>query len=288
MIPAWILDIFAAVMLAVAAVSAARLVMARPWRPGGQAMALADIDVAHLLMAIAMAGMLAASLRTLPNGAWAAIFAVMTAWFGYRVVRDAQVSGARALAGGHCAPHLTHAGAMVYMFAAFAAPAAHRSGGMAGGMSGMGTLRLPFLAFIFALVLIGYGIWDLDQLSGPGASGHYSLAMTRVPPSGTVPVGVAAPGGAGPGVPAISALAGVAAPGRAGPGVPVISALAGDQGGSAVATEPAVTGQARLAGAAIASGPAGTAGRGVLAPWVATGCRIAMGVTMAFMLLIMI
>ena len=29
-------------------------------------------------------------------------------------------------------------------------------------------------------------------------------------------------------------------------------------------------------------------GRGVLAPWVATGCRIAMGVTMAFMLLIMI
>ena len=26
----------------------------------------------------------------------------------------------------------------------------------------------------------------------------------------------------------------------------------------------------------------------VLAPWVATGCRIAMGVTMAFMLMIMI
>ena len=35
-----------------------------------------------------------------------------------------------------------------------------------------------------------------------------------------------------------------------------------------------------------ASGPAG--GTGVLAPWVATGCRIAMGITMAFMLVIMI
>jgi hypothetical protein len=35
----------------------------------------------------------------------------------------------------------------------------------------------------------------------------------------------------------------------------------------------------------LASGPAD--GTGVLAPWVATGCRIAMGVTMAFMLLIM-
>jgi hypothetical protein len=269
MIPAWILDIFAAVMLVVAGVSAVRLVAARPWRQGARSAALADIDVAHLLMAIAMAGMLTASLRTLPNGAWAVIFAAMTAWFGYRVVRDAQVSGARALAGGHCAPHLIHAGAMVYMFVAFTAPAAHGSGGMggmAGGMSGMGTLQLPLLAFLFALVLIGYGIWDLDQLSGPGASGHYSLAVARVAPAGAV-------------------LAGVAAPGGAGPGAPGVSALASDR---AAAADPAVTSQALPAGATIIRGPAGTTGRGVLAPWVATSCRIAMGVTMAFMLLIMI
>jgi hypothetical protein len=268
MIPAWVLDIFAAIMLVVAAVSAVRLVTARPWRQGARRAALADIDVAHLLMAIAMAGMLAASLQTLPNGAWSVIFAVMTAWFAYRVVRDAQVSGVRALAGGHCAPHLIHAGAMVYMFVAFTAPAAHGSGGMggmAGGMSGMGILQLPFLAFVFALVLIGYSIWDLDQLSGPGASGHYSLAVARVAPSGAV-------------------LAGVAAPGGAGPGAPGISAMASEHGGSAVATGPAVTSQARSG----ATGPAGTTGPGVLAPWVATGCRIAMGVTMAFMLLIMI
>src|SRR5271167_4437658 len=100
MIPAWILDIFAAVMLVVAAVSATRLVAARPW-PGGPGVALADIDIAHLLMAIAMAGMLVASLQTLPNGAWEVIFGLMTAWFAYRVLRDARVSGFRALAGGH-------------------------------------------------------------------------------------------------------------------------------------------------------------------------------------------
>jgi hypothetical protein len=35
-----------------------------------------------------------------------------------------------------------------------------------------------------------------------------------------------------------------------------------------------------------ASGPAD--GTGVLAPWVATSCRIAMGVTMALMLVLMI
>jgi Domain of unknown function (DUF5134) len=268
MIPAWILDIFAAIMLVVAAVSAARLVAARPWQQGA---ARADIDVAHLLMAIAMAGTLAVALQTLPNGAWEVIFAVMTAWFAYRVVRDAQVSGVRALAGGHCAPHLIHAGAMLYMFAALTVPTAHGSGmsSMGGAAGTMGTLSLPFLAFIFALLLIGYSIWDLDQLSGPGASGHYSLAVARPAPSGAVLVGVGVQTGAGPGVAAVSAQV-------SGQVVP------------AVAAGSAVTSRALPAGAAGACGPANGTGRGVLAPWVATSCRIAMGVTMAFMLLIMI
>ena len=271
MTPAWILDIFAAVMLVVAAVSAARLVAARRWQQGRHGAALADIDVSHLLMAIAMAGMLVASLQTLPNGAWSVIFGVMTAWFAYRVTRDARVSGVRALAGGHCAPHLIHAGAMLYMFMAFTAPAAHGSGGMSGmggGMSGMGTLQLPLLAFIFALALIGYSIWDLDQLSGPGASGHYSLAAARPVPSGAVLVGVAAMSGAGPGSVAVAAPA-------------------GSQLGPAVAAGSAVASQALPAGA-WCLGPADGTGRGLLAPWVATSCRITMGVTMAFMLLIMI
>jgi hypothetical protein len=262
MIPSWILDIFAALMLVVAAVSAGRLVVAQPWRQGSQRASLADIDVAHLLMAIAMAGMLTASLQTLPNGAWEVIFGLLTAWFAYRVARDFQVSGARALAGGHCAPHLIHAAAMLYMFLALTAPAAHGSGmsGMGGAAGTMGTLSLPFLAFIFALALIGYSVWDLDQLSGPGVSGHYSLALARVAPAEAVLAGVTA--GAGPGVAALSG--------------PV---------GSAVATEPVTASQAQPVGA---GGPASGAGRGILAPWVATSSRIAMGVTMAFMLLILI
>jgi hypothetical protein len=266
MTPSWILDIFAAVMVVVAAVSAGRLVVAQPWRRGAQRAVLADIDVAHLLMAIAMAGMLTASLQTLPNGAWEVIFGVLTAWFAYRVARDAQVSGVRALAGGHCAPHLIHAAAMLYMFLALTAPAAHGSGmsGMGGAGGTMGTLGLPFLAFIFALLLIGYSIWDLDQLSGPGTSGHYSLAVARMAPASAVLVGVAA--GAGPGAAAVPAPA---------------SGLAG----SAVATEPTTANLARPAGA---GGPASGAGRGILAPWVATSSRIAMGATMAFMLLILI
>ena len=128
MTPSWILDIFAGLMLVVAAVSVGRLGVAQPWRHGAHRAALADIDVAHLLMAIAMAGMLAASLQTLPNGAWEVIFGVLTVWFAYRVARDFRVSGGRALAGGHCGPHLIHAAAMLYMFLALTAPAAHGSG----------------------------------------------------------------------------------------------------------------------------------------------------------------
>jgi uncharacterized membrane protein YfcA len=113
--PAWVTDIFAALMLVVAAVSAARLVAARPWRRGA---VVVDTDVSQLLTAIAMAGMLASGLATFRNAAWAVVFGVLTAWFAYRVVRDARVNGARALAGDQCAPHLAHGAAMLYMFLA--------------------------------------------------------------------------------------------------------------------------------------------------------------------------
>ena len=175
MTPSWLLDLVAAFMLVVAGVSAARLAVARPWRPDS---VIIDADIAHLLMAIAMAGMLAPSLRTFPSAVWEVIFGVLIAVFGLRVIRDARANGVRALAGGHCAPHLVHSASMLYMFLAIG-PVAGMAGmpGMA-GMTGMGgasgsmeMLRYPTLALAFTLILVGYTIWDLDQLSGK----RYSL-----------------------------------------------------------------------------------------------------------------
>ena len=119
---------------------------------------------------------------------------MLIAWFAFRVVRDARANGVRALAGGHCAPHLVHSGAMLYMFLAMT-PAAGAMAGMA-GMSGrlapaMLMLSDPTLAFVFALILIGYSIWDLDQLSGR----RYSLTSARVSLAG-VRAGVPAMAGA--------------------------------------------------------------------------------------------
>jgi hypothetical protein len=193
MTPAWILDTFAAIMLVVAAVSAARLVAARPWEPGS---IITDTDISHLLMGIAMAGMLASSLTTLPNAAWAVVFGVLTVWFGYRVARDYRASGTRALAVGHCAPHLVHSAAMLYMFLAITGPVASGGAGMSGmtdmvGMAGMSTLSYPTLAFLFALILSGYTIWDLDQLSSLRRGFAVAVAGPATPalvgaPSGTV------------------------------------------------------------------------------------------------------
>jgi hypothetical protein len=263
MTPAWILDVFAALMLVVAAVSAARLSMARQWRGG---LATADVDVAHLLMAIAMAGMLAASLTTLPDTAWEVVFGLMTAWFAGRIWRDGTGNGVRALADGHYAPHLVHSGAMLYMFLALAAPA---SGAEMGGMPGMGgssgpgmqMLEYPTLAFAFALILAGYSVWDLDQLSGR----RYSLARTGMP---LAPAAVPAMAGAEPARAAFS-------------GQPATA-------DAATTTAPA---EAAAANEAV---PGGTPGSGpgvralLLSPGTTVGCRVVMGVTMAFMLVIMI
>jgi hypothetical protein len=254
MTPAWILDIFAAIMLVVAAVSAARLAGARPWQRGA---VITDTDISHLLMGIAMAGMLAPGLTTLPNDAWAAVFCVLAAWFGYRVVRDYRASGARALAVGHCAPHLVHSAAMIYMFLAIKAPAAGGGSGMS-GMGGMSTLSVPTLGFGFALILIGYTIWDLDQLS----SLRYSLA---------------------------AAVAGAATPALAGAAAGTVGAetvAESGAGGGLAADPPAGSGWA---------GQDGSTGGGVSgvmsildSPGTVVGCRIAMGVTMALMLILMV
>ena len=261
MTPAWVLDILAALMLVVVAVSAVRLGLARPWRKGG---VVTDTDVSHLLMGIAMAGMLVSGLATLPNGAWEVIFALLTVWFGCRVAADARRSGARALAGGHCAPHLVHSAAMLYMFLALAtAPGGPGMGAMGGGSAAQ-TLKYPTLAFVFALILVGYAIWDIDQLSGKRYSRVGAILTVAAVPAAGVP----ALAGAEPGTLASGAVASA---------IPAQGAGAG--------TAPVQTPDAETA-------PAGTAPAGgaawLLSAGTTVACRIVMGATMAFMLLIMI
>ena len=290
MTPAWISDLLAALMLVVAAVSAVRLVAARPWRPGS---VIIDTDIAHLLMAIAMAGVLTSSLSTLPDTAWEVIFGVMIAWFAFRVVLDARANGLRALAGGHCAPHLAHSGAMLYMFLAMTAT----SGAMAGMVMPAGSSSLmlsdPTLAFVFTVILIGYSVWDLDQLS----SRRYGLTSARVSLAG---VRAAVPAMAG----AETVTASFSGPRHAGTVLdPVTGSGADDSGPDGSRSDGSRSDGKRPHGSRPdgghvvscgddtiggGTGAGGALGEFLLSPAVTIGCRITMSVAMVFMLLIAI
>ena len=263
-IPAWILDVFAAVMLLVAAVSAGQLAVARAWTRAGARDA--DIAVSHLLMGIAMAGMLVASLSTLPNVAWEAVFAAMTAWFAWCLWRESRGHGAGALVRGHHAPHLVHSAAMLYMFAALAGPSSGGGSGMsgmAGGSSGATqTLHAPTLALVFVLLLIAYTVRDLDRQAC--ADGYFHVVGRRFTPAGP-------------------ALATASAAGTASAVPP-----AGGDGAVATVTQPRAAEAAETAATPEAGHAEPVAERLLLSPAVVKGCRVAMGVTMAFMLIIML
>jgi Domain of unknown function (DUF5134) len=169
--PAWILEIFAVIMLLVAEVSAGQLVVGRAWT------GRAGIAVSQILMGIAMAGILVPGLSTLPNAVWEAVFAVLTAWFGWCLWRESRGRGAAAAARGHYAPPLVQSATMLYIFAALAGPGTSTPGmggmaGMASGpASGMPTLHAPTLALLFALLLIAFTVHDLDRPAG--ADGYF-------------------------------------------------------------------------------------------------------------------
>jgi hypothetical protein len=179
---------------------------------------------------------------------------------------------------------------MLYMFLALTTPAAAAGmSGMAGmpvGPGPMMTLSYPTLAFVFALILGGYSVWDLDRLSGRWPSlrtARVSLAgvpAVGVPVVGVPAVGVPVVGGAALGVPAMAA----AEPGSAAVPGAQPAAAAPDVGyRSGTADNQAVPASEDAGG----QNTAGVAGL-LLSPGVTVGCRIALGVVMAFILIVAI
>jgi len=223
--PAWLTAIFAAASLAVAVYCAGRLAVARH----GHRPTELDTDGAHVIMGVAMAGMLVSGLRTLPSAIWEVVFAAAAMWFGYRMLqarRGAQPSPWRS---SHPLPHLVECAAMVLMFLIL--PASAAVGVATSGMSITMTAtesRFSFLTLPLAVYLFGYVVWLGDRVTRPAPAP--ALALTTAPDS------------AGPGP---------------GPG----------DGSGSPSPEPA---------------------RPFLAPRCATICKITMGITMGYMLILML
>jgi Domain of unknown function (DUF5134) len=230
--PGWLSGMFAALMLTVATYCTGRLLAARWWHRPTEL----DTDGAHIVMGIAMAGMLVPGLPTLPARAWEGVFAAGVLWFGGLMLRARRGQTPAPWRCLHAAPHLVECAAMLYMFLLLPPSAAGRSlsAGM-GGMSGSATgSRFSFLALLMALFLLGYVVWLGDRRT------------VRTP-----------------------ALA-----------------LAGQRPGT---SEPLGSGPP-MSGAASTGWPdAGPApGQRYLAPRCAVLCKIAMAITMGYMLILML
>ena len=158
--PTWLADFFAALMLGVAFYSAGRLAAARAWSRAIHV----DVDVAHTVMGVAMAGMLSTELSFGSEAFWVVIFSVMAAWFAMKVLADlrgnALVGGGTVLAHSpsHAGAHLVMALAMVYMYVA-----------PAGGSAGLGA-DFTWLPLLFLIALLASAIWEIDAVSPVAAA----------------------------------------------------------------------------------------------------------------------
>jgi hypothetical protein len=174
--PSWLAGIFAAVMILTGAYSASRLAISRL---RGRATEF-DADALHAVMGAAMAGMLVPRLNVLPDSAWAAVFGIAAAWFGWHAVRTRGLVTVAGPSYRFPVPHLIECVAMLYMLLPAHGPRPAQ-GGAGTAMAGMGAsagpaASFPALAVVLALFMLGYIVWTTDRLT--------SLARARTATAG--------------------------------------------------------------------------------------------------------
>jgi hypothetical protein len=149
-------------MLGIALYCAGRLIVAR--RTGRRIEA--DVDVVHIGMGTAMAGMLVPSANPLAGHAWnlgwTLFFGLAVCWFGGRLL----IALAERGAAGSAPVHLLGSGAMLYMMSA-TSPSA--SGMSMPGMSMGGSVTTPVLTLLLIGLLGGFAVLATDHVLRPVA-----------------------------------------------------------------------------------------------------------------------
>jgi Domain of unknown function (DUF5134) len=231
--PAWLAGCFAALMVMIAVCCAARLAIPRLRGRNTER----DADALHVLMGVAMAGMLEPRLTPVPVIAWRVVFAAAAAWFAWQAMRrDRRATEARCA---HPAAHAVECVAMVYMLLPVGSwPSGHSTGMTMPGMNQGTAIGNPALTLVLALFMLGYVLWAIDRLA------H----LSRTPAQAT---------------------AGLPTPGSS---------------SQAVRIMPVIPGTAALAATTYPYPAAGA----VLAPRLAVSYKIAMAITMGYMLITML
>lgn len=157
--PAWLAAGFAGLMLLIAIASAGRLAVGRIRHRGADV----EADALHILMGVAMAGMIEPRLSPVPAAAWRAIFALAAAWFVWQAVGSRIRRKPARPRCAYAGPHAVECAAMVYML--LPARPAHGAAMAMAGMSGAATAGNPALALVLAMFMLGYILWNTDQLA---------------------------------------------------------------------------------------------------------------------------
>jgi Domain of unknown function (DUF5134) len=167
--PAWLAVSFAVLMIVIAVCCAARLAISR--LPGRNTER--DADALHVLMGVAMAGMLEPRLTPVAVTAWRAVFTAAAAWFAWRAIRAGRARCA------HPAAHAVESAAMVYMLLPVSSwPSGHSQRMAMPGMSQGTTTGNPALTLVLALFMLGYVLWAIDRLA--------RLSWTPAPATGSL------------------------------------------------------------------------------------------------------
>ena len=160
--PSWLAGALAAEMIAIALYCSSRLVASRRWRLTTEV----DADGIHVVMGVAMAGMLVPQLSPLPGRVWEVVFGVAAAWFAWQAARARRNIPASGMRCRHPVPHLVECAAMLYMLIAVPGLRPGAPDKLMPGMSGPASANgfLPALAIILALYMAGYVLWTTDRL----------------------------------------------------------------------------------------------------------------------------
>jgi hypothetical protein len=118
----------------------------------------------HVLMGVAMAGLLVPRAGLRPAGLWTApwavVFAAAAGWFAWRAGLAWWLARRPVPPSGHHLPHLIMSGAMVYVLLAAGHGAGSAPGAAMGGTGG----RFPLLAITAAQFMAGYVLWAAGRL----------------------------------------------------------------------------------------------------------------------------
>ena len=173
--PAWLYYLLGVLLFVVAAYSGVVLAVSAPaHRRAGR-----DVELSHVAMGLAMAGMFVPAWSFGPSLVWELVFGSLLVWFVARTVHSVRRHGL------HVPHYAVHAVMSLAMLLMYWFPRGATLGAMAMAPATSGPRMDPGLAFVLAFVLFGSAVFTVAS-PDRGAT-HYGTHGDEAPPPAEVP-----------------------------------------------------------------------------------------------------